>query len=446
MRTYLDLLLFLGITLLTAILVSALPEWQSPVRVALGLVVVLAAPGYALMSALFPRSDDIDGVERLALTLGLSIAATPLVGLVLNATPWGIRLVPMAVGLTLFTALFTALAAWRRRRAGPEQAFTWPWGTPLMRQGSLLAAGVMAVLLGVPALAVALRPPEHATEFYVLGSTGQLQSYPTRLEPGEPFTITLGITNHEREALSFRLGIPFDLRYDQARTTVIEPGDRWQRTLELTAPESQGRTRLEFELYRPDDTEPYRSLHLFVTMPGQPPLEALFPDGVQMLGPVTLEPLRETDAGEVATEPPPAAPEQPAATPVDPAPAAPAPAAPAVAAPATPAPAPAPASPVPAAPAPAAPPPSPAPAPPAAAAAPPAPAPAPPAPAPAPPAPAAGGFRTHVVQPGETLFGIAREHLGDGFRYEELFELNRDRLTSPQSLPAGIVLRLPAAP
>lgn len=411
MRTYLDLLLFLGITLLTAILVSALPEWQSPVRVALGLVVVLAAPGYALMSALFPRSDDIDGVERLALTLGLSIAATPHVGLVLNATPWGIRLVPMAVGLTLFTALFTGVAVWRRRRAGPEQAFAWPWGTPLMRQGSLLAAGVMAVLLGVPALAVALRPPEHATEFYVLGSTGQLQSYPTRLEPGEPFTITLGITNHEREALSFRLGIPFDPRYDQARTSVIEPGDRWQRTLELAAPESQGRTRLEFELYRPDDTEPYRSLHLFVTMPGQPPLEVLFPEGVQMLGPVTLEPLRgagapaggpgldgatelltqlasdatESEADPVASQPDEAdrAMTAPALTPA----------------------------------------------------------------APGPPTPiAGGGSRTHVVQPGETLYGIARRHLGEGRRFEELFELNRDQVSDPARLPIGTILRLPAAP
>ena len=74
MRTYLDLLLFLAVTLVTTVLVTTLPEWQSPVRVALGLIVVLTAPGYALTSALFARTDDIDGVERLALTLGLSIA------------------------------------------------------------------------------------------------------------------------------------------------------------------------------------------------------------------------------------------------------------------------------------------------------------------------------------------------------------------------------------
>ena len=66
----------------------AFPGWQSPVRVALGLVVLLA-PGYVLMQTLFARRDDVDGVERLALTLSLSIAAVPLLGLLLNWSPWG---------------------------------------------------------------------------------------------------------------------------------------------------------------------------------------------------------------------------------------------------------------------------------------------------------------------------------------------------------------------
>ncbi len=409
MRTHLDLALFLGITLVTAALVIALPEWSSPIRVALGLIVVLTAPGYALTSALFPRRDDIDGVERLALTLGLSIAATPLIGLVLNATPWGIRLVPMAIGLATFVAIFSALAVWRRLRSGPTQAFAWPWGTPLMWQGGLLATGVMVVLLGVPALAVALRPPAHATEFYVLGAQGQLQDYPTRLEPGQPFRVTLGITNHEREPTSFRLGIPFDPRYDQARTTVIEPGDQWERTLELTAPDSQGRTRIEFALYRLDDTEPYRSLHLFVTMPGQTPIEDLFPQAVQTLGPDTI-PVEGADAlSDGAGTPPLEAPVPPTVPPTV-----------------------LPTEPTPPAPSP---PPSPLPAEPPA---------EPPAPPPASPPPPTG--RTHTVQPGETLFGIAREQLGDGSRFEELFELNRDLLVDPSSLPLGVVLRLPATP
>jgi uncharacterized membrane protein len=48
---------------------------------------VLFFPGYTLISALFPRKDSLSGVERLALSFGLSIAVVPLIGLILNYMP-----------------------------------------------------------------------------------------------------------------------------------------------------------------------------------------------------------------------------------------------------------------------------------------------------------------------------------------------------------------------
>jgi uncharacterized membrane protein len=227
---YLDLLAVVAVTLLTAVVVVAFPGWQSPVRVALGLVVVLLAPGYVLMQTLFARRDDVDGVERLALTLGLSIAAVPLLGLLLNWSPWGIRQAPMAIALTGWVLAFAALAAWRRRRAPAGTAFEMPWGTPVLRQGTALFAFVMLVLLGVPALAVALRPPDTYTEFYVLGSTGQLQSYPTRLEPGERFELTFGVGNFEGEPQRYLLSAPFDGAWNVV-TPLIPDGERWEENV-----------------------------------------------------------------------------------------------------------------------------------------------------------------------------------------------------------------------
>lgn len=46
----------------------------------------------------------------------------------------------------------------------------------------------------------------------------------------------------------------------------------------------------------------------------------------------------------------------------------------------------------------------------------------------------------------ETLSSIAADRLGDGARWPELFELNRDRLEDPDYLPTDIVLRVPARP
>src|SRR5712692_10898639 len=87
-----------AIVLLMAILLTP----NSPVRVVLGLPLVLFFPGYVLIAALYPRRNDLDGIERVALSLGLSLAVVPLIGLVLKYTPWGIRLTTNLVSLELF--------------------------------------------------------------------------------------------------------------------------------------------------------------------------------------------------------------------------------------------------------------------------------------------------------------------------------------------------------
>jgi LysM repeat protein len=53
----------------------------------------------------------------------------------------------------------------------------------------------------------------------------------------------------------------------------------------------------------------------------------------------------------------------------------------------------------------------------------------------------------HSVKPGESLWSIAEDHFGDGARYKEIAELNRNLLGSrPSFLEPGWVLKLPAAP
>jgi uncharacterized membrane protein len=75
---------------------------------------VLFIPGYVTVEALFPKSRELDGIERSALSVGLSLVLVMLVGLLLNFTPWGIRLIPIVISLTILT-LGLALVALGRR-------------------------------------------------------------------------------------------------------------------------------------------------------------------------------------------------------------------------------------------------------------------------------------------------------------------------------------------
>ena len=116
--------ILITIVVITLLLLPVAIFTTGPLRIVLGLLFALFFPGYTLLSALFPRRGDLDGIERVALSFGLSIAVIPLIGLVLNYTPWGIRLYPILISVTLFILVTSGIAWYRQRRLAPTQRFS----------------------------------------------------------------------------------------------------------------------------------------------------------------------------------------------------------------------------------------------------------------------------------------------------------------------------------
>lgn len=127
LKTSAALWFWLTITTTLAASVSALtiPEDAFPlviVRYIFGAVLVLWLPGYVFIKALFPTTlpikmadKDLDVVERVALSLGMSLALVPIVGLLLNYTPWGIRLIPITLSLAALTTILAVTALLREK-------------------------------------------------------------------------------------------------------------------------------------------------------------------------------------------------------------------------------------------------------------------------------------------------------------------------------------------
>jgi hypothetical protein len=86
----------------------------SLMRGGVSMIFLLYLPGYALIEALYPMKDDLERIERLALSVGLSLAVVPLVGLALNYTPLGIRLDPYLVILVAITVILGLVAVYRK--------------------------------------------------------------------------------------------------------------------------------------------------------------------------------------------------------------------------------------------------------------------------------------------------------------------------------------------
>ena len=105
----------IALALATTTLVFTIPENAIPMvyaRYLLGSIFVLWLPGYTFIKALFPAKE-LDNIERIALSIGMSLALVTITGLLLSYTPWGIRVTPVTLSLLALTITFATAAVVR---------------------------------------------------------------------------------------------------------------------------------------------------------------------------------------------------------------------------------------------------------------------------------------------------------------------------------------------
>ncbi len=258
------------------------------------ILLVLFIPGYVLVAALFPDNKEINWIERIALSFGLSIAVVPLLGLLLNFS-FGIFLVPIVLSIVFFSGGLGVVAYVRRmglpveERLSATLVVTKPaWGD-YSRLDKVLAVGlVISVIFSISVLAFVLttpRPGERFTEFGILGPGGMLSNYPTDLNVSEEGTVLIFVANHEFEP------VDYTVRVDQVGVEIVfNPDTGANETVELnrtnlawmnltldhdrnsTSPytfqiDAPGLYQVQFLLFRDGDiVQVYRNLHLFVTV------------------------------------------------------------------------------------------------------------------------------------------------------------------------------------
>jgi len=300
-----DLIVIVAATVATLSCVYVPVLNESFLRILFGLAMVLFIPGYALIAAFFPARGDLDGIERVALSFGLSIAVSPLIGLALNYTPWGIRLDPILTSLTLFTLAMVGIAWYRRLLLPAGERFSVPAremlgaarnelfdpeATPLDRGLSALLLVSIVVAVATTAYVIAVpKEGEHFTEFYILGPGGKAADYPTDFAANSTQTLIVGVGNHEYREINYTveallLNQTFEARTNTSTIHAAEPLDRFT----LTVPHNETRevvwnfsvpspdyNRVEFLLFNETVPGPavtgadridasYRDLHLWV--------------------------------------------------------------------------------------------------------------------------------------------------------------------------------------
>lgn len=308
-----DLLIIDICVILLIIFINLLPE--NVARVVLGLPFLLFFPGYVLVATLFPQrkwsmssgtgktareiskegteqpsagKQEMDVIERIALSFGMSIAVTALIGLGLNYTPWGIRLLPVLYSISAFIIILSIVAHIRRMHYHTAKLISevtvrlpgWE-GSPLNKTLTVILTLAILSAIGVLIYTVANpRVGERFTEFYILGIRGKAADYPREfiLKDGKVAEVKYGSENATRDRLA-----SIAEQYGTQVATLAEEMAGGE-TGQVTIAENYGRITLGIVNHEQKETPYTVSLHIDGV---QVPI--LFEGSiVEQLGPISL--------------------------------------------------------------------------------------------------------------------------------------------------------------
>jgi uncharacterized membrane protein len=283
---YGDLALTLMFTVLTFVFIFLPYFADTLLRSVIGLFFILLVPGYSSLAALLPRKEDLTIVERIGISIGMSVVIVILTGFVLNFTDFGIRIVPLATFLGLFVLVTAVIACFRRRSLAPAELSMISMHkfsdlqkklhvNPQFSANTLLTASLILLIVIASSLLTYLvfLPPQKGgfTEFYILGTGNRTDHYPTELTPGQAQILAVNISNHEGKDSTYHLVV--SLNGTNNRTELynnqitVENDKSWQESLSLKPNYVGTNLREEFLLYLDSNsTTPYRELHLWVNV------------------------------------------------------------------------------------------------------------------------------------------------------------------------------------
>lgn len=269
-----------AVILLLLVMVPVALLASGPLRVVLAAAFLVFLPGYALVAALFPRKDSLELLERITLSLVLSLAIVPLLGMVLNYTPWGIDTYPVVATVLGFVLLCSWVALWRRYRLPPDDRFRLPIPSVIRLPGGtrldkvLAGALALAVLgaLGTLVYVIAFpRDVEEFSEFYLLGSEGMMQHYPQEAIAGQPVVVTVAVANREQAETEYVVEASINGEPVSRTDPILLANDgAWEGEVSIIPAVEGPDQRVDLRLYKNGGADPYLSLHLMLDVRASP--------------------------------------------------------------------------------------------------------------------------------------------------------------------------------
>ena len=202
-------------------------------RIILGIPFIFFIPGYILIFTLFPikkTNTGINFIERIALSIGFSIAIVPTIGLALNYTSTGIQLESIFLCIFVFVLGIGALGMYRWFNLDPSERFIINFDIPKLKSKNKtdLFLNILIVFSLITATVIATyvlitpQQKEKFTEFYLLGSSQNSTDFPRNISAGENYSVIIGVANHEYRTIDYTIEVWLINETEVENKTTIE--------------------------------------------------------------------------------------------------------------------------------------------------------------------------------------------------------------------------------
>lgn len=255
-------MLLVAVGAVTAVVIVMLGGGASVVRVLMVLPLVLVLPGYAFAAAMFPSFEGVRGVpeeasltisERTLIVLSMSIAATVVLGFLINLNPGGFAARSWAYALSGFVLVCDGVAVIRRLRS-PVRVHRRHRRYVARKQVllSVLALGIVASAVVIGEVGAQQQPYPGFTEMWILPAQSTLSN-----------SFTVGVVNQQAspQVYMVRIHSRHHMLYHSTWFTLV-PRATWTRSLHLGVRRAG---RAYVTLYRSQAPhKPYRTVFVHV--------------------------------------------------------------------------------------------------------------------------------------------------------------------------------------
>ena len=193
-------------------------------KIVLGLLFLLFIPGYLLLFVLFPtkKTDKgIDFIERIALSLGISLAIVALTGIALYYTVGKIQSESALLAIFIFEISIGVISIYRWFNTIPDERLVLSFDLSLFKlKNDLKLKGkldkVLIIILIILILITTMlfifvittpRLDEKFTVFNIRASDRSITNYPQNISIGEKTKIIIGVTNHEYQTINYTIEV-----------------------------------------------------------------------------------------------------------------------------------------------------------------------------------------------------------------------------------------------